>query len=459
MLGTRVTPAVESSRAIEVSWRVARDAALRDVVAKGSAATDGARDYTVHVDAAGLDPGETYFYAFKVGGVLSPVGRTRTLPVGDVARLRLASCSCSNYPHGYFNAYAAIARRTDLDFVLHLGDYIYEYGPEGFGGGIESRYVEPRHETVSLADYRTRYAWYRRDPDLQALHGAHAVIPVWDDHESANDAWWGGAQNHDAATEGPWPARRAAAIQAWREWMPARVPAPDADGTVRAWRSFSIGGLADLYMLDTRIAGRDVQADRADANAIARTDRMLLGAEQERWLFERIDESRGAWRILGQQIVFAPWARPPRLPNADAWDGYPAARARVLDRIESSGTRDWVVMTGDVHSSWALEVPRNAFDRGAANSLAIELVAPAISSFPLAKFPNARERFAASLEELPHLRWFDIEQRGYVVLDLSTERAQAEWWFMDTVTEPSTAEHLAARFVTPRGTSRLERVA
>jgi alkaline phosphatase D len=460
ILWTRITPDGDAT-AVDVAWRIARDEALGDVVARGQAQTDAARDFTVKVDAAGLEPGRTYFYAFDANGARSPVGRTRTLPVGRVERIRLASCTCANYPHGFYNVYAAIARRDDLDAVLHLGDYIYEYGREGYGASSIGRDLLPAHEILTLADYRARYALHRSDPDLQELHRRHAMIAVWDDHEFANDAWRGGGQNHDPATEGPWDARRGAAARAWREWMPVRVAEEGGfDAAPRIWRSFRFGDLADLAMLDTRVAARDQQAPRDDPARIAARDRTLLGAEQERWLLDWLDDSQQrdtAWRLLGQQIVFAPWARPPRLPNADGWDGYPAARARVLGHLLARRIGDVVVLSGDVHSSWAMEVPRVAFAKRP-ESLAVEFVAPAVSSSSLASFSDATARFGNSLAELPHLRWFDLTQRGWVLVDVDRERTSAEWWFADTVAERRSGERLAAAFATRRGTSRLEAI-
>ncbi|MGH9575890.1 MAG: alkaline phosphatase D family protein, partial [Terriglobales bacterium] len=257
-----------------------------------------------------------------------------------------------------YNTYAAMARRADLDAVLHLGDYIYEYGREGYGASAIGRDVEPVHEIVSLDDYRARYAFYRRDPDLQELHRQHPMIAVWDDHESANDSWRGGAQNHDPATEGDWHARRTAAVRAWREWLPVRMTQADFDDDPRGWRGFRFGDLADLAILDTRLAARDSQVSPEDLRGLDAPDRTLLGAEQERWLFERLAAAQAddvAWCLVGQQIVFAPWAHPPRPPNVDGWDGYPAARQRVLDTLERGRIRDVVILSGDVHSSWALD--------------------------------------------------------------------------------------------------------
>jgi alkaline phosphatase D len=508
MLWTRVSPrAGAEAEPIEVGWRVARDAALRDVVAHGEVLTDASRDFCVHVDAAGLEPGRSYYYAFSAERQASPIGRTRTLPSGSIERVRIASCSCSHYATGIFNAYAAIARRDDLDVVLHLGDYIYEYGNDGHGASVLGRVAEPAHEIVSLADYRTRYAQYRRDPDLQALHARHAMIAVWDDHEIANDAFRGGAQNHDVASEGSWSARRAAAVQAWREWMPARVAdASSFDLAPQNWRAFRFGDLADLVMLDTRLAGRDMQAPRTDrfprsepqasrfprsepqasrfprsepqasrfprsepqASRFPRSEpqasgevhelgRSLLGGQQEAWLFAQLAASKASgtpWRIVGQQVVFAPFARPPRPPNPDGWDGYPEARRRVLDHLASNRIDDVVILSGDVHSSWAFEVPADPFAKGSA-SRAVEFVAPAVSSKPLIAFSGMQERFADAPATLPHLRFMDLGEHGYVVLDLDRERARAEWWFVETVERQSSAERLGYATQARRGTSRL----
>lgn len=464
ILWTRVEPEA-SDRSNEVHWTIARDSALLDEVAHGTATAEAASDFTVKVDAPGLEPANSYYYAFAVRGERSPIGRTRTLPDHRVERVRLAACSCANYAHGYYNAYAALARRADLDAVLHLGDYIYEYGREGYGASPIGRDVQPAYEIVTLDDYRSRYAFYRRDPDLQELHRQHPMIAVWDDHESANNAWRGGAQNHDPATEGDWNSRRHAALRAWREWLPVRVTQIDFDEHPRAWRGFRFGALADLAMLDTRLAARDSQVSFEDLRGYDAPDRSLLGAEQERWLFERLAAARTddvAWSLVAQQIVFAPWARPPRPLNVDAWDGYPAARQRVLDALERRRIRDVVFLSGDVHSSWALDVPRDPFVHGydpgtGRGSLAVEFVVPAIASSPLASFPNANDRYGRSLAELPHLHWFDLENHGYVLIDVTPETIQADWWFVDGVAKRRAGESHAASFLVRRGTNHLER--
>jgi alkaline phosphatase D len=467
ILWTRVTPpATHAAEPVDVTWRIARDAALRDVVAEGTTTASAERDFTVKVDAVGLAPGRTWHYGFRALGEVSPVGRTRTLPIGATARLRLAVASCANLPQGFFEAYAAIARRADLDAVVHLGDYLYEYENGRYGDGRAlGRVPEPDRELTTLADYRARHAQYKRDPDLQALHAAHPVLAVWDDHELANNAWRGGAENHQPTSEGSWSERRAAAVRAWLEWMPVREPeAGVVDGDARIWRAFRFGDLAELVLLDARLVGRDEQARPDDAARLADPSRQILGAEQERWLVERLVAASGsgaAWKIVGQQVVLAPLARPGARPNPDAWDGYAPARARLLDAIEAHGIRDVVVLSGDVHSSWGIDVPRDPFSPGAYDpatgrgSLAVELVAPAVSSAPLGSHAGLRERYTVTRASHPHVRFQDLDARGYLLVDVTPERVRAEWWFVGDVARRGAGERLGKALAVRRGTSHL----
>ncbi|MDB5446443.1 MAG: alkaline phosphatase, partial [Phenylobacterium sp.] len=239
-----------SSMPGEVAWEVAADHGFQRIVRRGVSVASPDRSGAVKVDVRGLKPATDYFYRFRQAGETSPVGRTRTLPVGPTQDVVLAFASCSLFPNGYFNAYGAIADLPRVDAVIHIGDYIYEYGGAG-SYGMDSavaseRPHEPFHDCVSLDDYRTRLAQYRRDPQLQAAHARAPWIVVWDDHETANDSWMGGAQNHDPKTEGDWSLRKAAAIKAYYEWMPIREP---AGGGFAIWRSFDFGDLASLFML------------------------------------------------------------------------------------------------------------------------------------------------------------------------------------------------------------------
>lgn len=291
-----------------VRWEVASDANFGIIVARGTASTGVEQDYTVKVDAAGLQPATVYYYRFYNGAEPSATGRTKTLPVGNVSQVRLAVVSCASFPAGYFNVYAEVAKRTDLDVVVHLGDYIYEYGLVGFAAQLAiafDRQSEPSHEIVTLDDYRRRYAQYRTDKDLLALHANIAMIAVWDDHELTNNAWSAGASNHDPATEGSFAARRAAAVQAYHEWLPTRMP--DAAVPLKIYRSFDFGNLVSLHMLDTRLIGRDQQVtlNQYLEGAADSASRQLLGAEQSSWLAAQITASRATWQVLGQQVLMA----------------------------------------------------------------------------------------------------------------------------------------------------------
>lgn len=460
ILWTRVTPLPGGPSEVEVEWRVARDPGLREAVARGRAAATAERDHTVKVDAAGLDPGATWYYGFRALGHDSPVGRTRTLPTGSPGRLRLAFCSCSNLPWGFFNAYAHLAVRDDLDAVLHLGDYLYEQGGADYGAGI-GRAARPDHEITTLADYRERHAQYKADPDAQAVHARHPFIAVWDDHEFANDAWKGGAQNHQPG-EGDWMARRTAAARAYFEWMPIREASDPADP--RIYRHFRFGDLADLVMLDTRIVGRD---RLVAPNAPERLDprRTILDAAQERWLAERLVASRRdgvAWRVLGQQVMLAPMHRPDgSIVSPDKWDGYPASRERLLDVWEQEDVRDNVVLTGDFHSSWAMDLPRDPYGAGydartGRGSRGVELLVPGVSS-PSGVRPDRAQAYAERLRRAnPHLHWVDFRHCGYGLLDLDREGARGTWLFVDTVRERRLGERVGAAWRTARGADHLE---
>ena len=459
ILWTRVTPPATRSAIgpIQVRWTLAHDERLSRVVVAGSAEASPTRDFTVKVDAAGLEPGRTYYYAFDAGGQQSPVGRTRTLPT-QATRLRLASVSCSNYSAGFFNVYRCVAARDDLDAVLHLGDYIYESADAG--DLAPGRVARRRPEAIALADYRSRYATTRSDLDLQAAHRQHPFIAVWDDHETANNAWSGGAGAHSVA-DGTWRARRAAAWQAYREWMPIREHADDA---IRLYREFRLGGLADLLMLDTRTF-RDRPAAADDARALGDASRSMLGADQERWLLDRLrvsHRSETPWRLIGQQVVFAP-ITPPGMPilQVDNWDGYPVARRRLLDAVAAERVDNLVVLTGDIHSSWANDVPRDplfGYQPGTgAGSLAVELVTPAIISPPLFSIAGIREREPLLRLAAPHVRYLDGDRRGYVLLDITPQRLVGDWHHVPTVTERTSRETKSASYVCDRGSARLVR--
>lgn len=459
LLWTRVTPRRSGTDGADVRWTVATDPGLSRIVARGDTRTGAARDFTVKVEVTGLQPGRAYYYRFESDGSRSPVGRTRTLPTGGVSRLRLGVVSCSNYPFGYFTAYAALAARHDLDAVLHLGDYLYEYGNGEYGDGTAlGRITDPRAEMRSLADYRARHAQYKTDPDLQAVHRQHPFLVVWDDHEFANDAWTDGAENHQPG-EGPWATRRSAAVQAYLEWMPIREEATRP--VSRIYRTLRFGSLADLVLLDTRAVGRDVQAPGVDAVAeIERADRTLLGAAQEQWLGDTLTASARdgiRWQLFGQQVMFAPQARPgaPAL-NVDAWDGYRAARERVFEALETRQLRNVAVLTGDEHCQWVYDVPRRPFDdydpgtgRG---SVAVELIGTSVTSPSAFRTDPAQDTLKARLRQRhPHLHEVEWRHRGYFVVDVTPERLQADFFAMRTIEDRRADETFLGGFAAPAG--------
>jgi len=461
ILWTRVTPNSESG-AQRVSWVVARDPNLAQVVSRGELDTGAARDFTVKVDAIGLEPGTPYYYRFESMGERSAIGRTRTLPASGVSQLRLGVVSCSNLPQGYFNAYACLANRADLDAVIHLGDYIYEYKNETYGDGRKyGRVPMPDREIVALQDYRERHAQYKADPDSQEVHRQHPFIVTWDDHELANNTWRAGAENHDAS-EGEWSARRRAAVQAYYEWMPIREDAPTLED--RIYRTFRFGNMATLFMLDTRLVGRDQEVPREDTMTIELPNRQLLGAEQEGWLAEQLvmsvrNESR--WSVFGQQVMFAPQTeKGVRASNPDSWDGYRAARGRVFDMLERAKVDNLCVLTGDVHSSWAYDLPRQPFggyDRATGKgSIGVEFAGTSVTSpSNLGRGPEGPKQLADTLAARPHLHYVDGRYRGYFIVDMTRERLQADFYAVATVEARNTAEKFEKGFITESGRNHL----
>ena len=466
ILWTRVTPR-SGGGAQRVAWQVASDMKFANVVARGEAETGSARDFTVKLDASGLKPATTYYYRFQSNGEQSPVGRTKTLPRAGVSRVRLGVVSCSNLPQGYFNAYACLAARPDLDAILHLGDYLYEYRNARYGDGTRyGRIPAPDKEMVVLQDYRDRHAQYKTDPDSQAIHAQHPFIVVWDDHEFANNAWMGGAENHDPEEgEGDWKERRRAAFQAYLEWMPIREDAQTRQEKI--YRRFAFGDLATLIMLDTRIIGREEQAARENTATIEAAARQLLGAEQEAWLAEQFvtsSRTRSPWTLLGQQVMFAPQTVPGGpASNADSWDGYRAARARVFDMIERAKIENFTVLTGDVHSSWAWDLPRRPFDgydrATGKGSLGVEFAGTSVTSpSNLGRGPDGEKQLADVLASRPHLHYADGRYRGYFIVDLTRERLQADYFAVATIEERSTRERFVKGFITETGRNHLVEV-
>ena len=471
VIWTRVTSTLPS---VPVEWSVARDAEFNAVVARGRATAAAERDHTVKLVVDRLDPGQTYYYRFMAADTYSPIGRTQTLSKEHLDRLVIAVASCSNYPFGHFNAYEVIAFDEDIDFVLHLGDYIYEYDENGYGGATGrriGRIHEPRHETLSLGDYRTRHAQYKSDPGSLAMHANHPLIAIWDDHESANNPWMEGAQNHQPG-EGDWPTRRATSLKAWYEWMPVRDPAPGMRPE-QYWRHFRFGDLASLITIESRHTGRSRQVEWGDVSrfespaaaqafydeVVGAADRNYLSAKMEQFLAEAFAESVDAgrrWRLIGNQSVMAKWVMPKLddpffvelrdsmesseqrtlggymklgdlavTGDLDAWGGYPVARERFYQLAKDAGAQDLLVLSGDSHGYWA-----NALYDDQGLSMGVELGTTGITSprSALELGPEALRRFDERMAATnPEIVWTEGRYRGFIRLAIDHRGARADY--------------------------------
>ncbi|MBK9449375.1 MAG: alkaline phosphatase D family protein [Bacteroidetes bacterium] len=420
MIWTRVT--TQDLGPIQVNWAMATDTGMTNVVRSGVATTSDTIDHTLKVDVTGLNAGTWYYYRFEYQGRYSLTGRTYTAPTGAVDSLRFGVVSCSNYEAGYFNAYGALAQRNDLYGIFHLGDYIYEGG----GDGQDDRDHDPDHEIIDLTDYRIRHSQHKLDEDLRCLHQMYPFVTVWDDHESANDSYKDGAENHSPGSEGPWADRKTAAIQAYKEWMPLRDP--DPGNRERIWRTLHYGNLMDLIMLDTRLYARDEQVSGGGIDDITRN---LIGPEQLGWLSNELENSTAQWKVLGQQVMMAPLEVPFLGPvNTDQWDGYRAERQRLYDSILTKQIDNVVVLTGDIHSAWANDLPTgNYIPNTGAGSVGVEFVCTSITSTNSVVNVPINIINAAN----PHIKYVNLADHGYSILDLNQVRAQNDYWYVTNV--------------------------
>lgn len=437
IIWTRVTPV--SDTIVPVKWIMATDTSFQNVIAQGQTTTDYTKDYTVKIDVVGLEPNVTYYYYFTALNKNSLIGRTHTLAGSGVNHLRFAVGSCSNYQMGYFNSYKQISKHNDLDAVLHLGDYLYEYPTYGYGYTVEvDRTHRPNDEIITLNDYRIRHSFYKLDADLRAAHQQQPFICVWDDHEIANNTYESGAENHTDETEGDFQTRKESAIRAYMEWMPIRVP-QYIGGNPQIYRSFKIGNLADIFMVDTRVEDRDKQAYSATDPLFQDTTREILGEEQREWLFDEIDNSVATWKIYGNQVMMSQEGE--NNSDVDAWTGYPFEREKIIDKLLATGDKNHVILTGDTHRSWSFDLSKHPFDSSyyqpftGNGTFGVEFAAPSLAS------PNRNESSPgtspvpfqqALLTENPHLRYSDLDNHGYFILDLTNLKAQADFHYVDT---------------------------
>ncbi|EOC1816937.1 alkaline phosphatase D family protein [Vibrio parahaemolyticus] len=484
IIWTRVTTAASY---VDVSWQVASDMEFSNVVQSGVFTTDTGRDFTVKVDVQNLNANSPYYYRFMVGEMMSEVGQTQTLPEDGVEKASMAVVSCANYPAGYFHVYREILNQHEqspFDVVLHLGDYIYEYGAGGYASedaAALGREPSKGAECITLDDYRKRYAQYRQDADLQALHAKLPMIAVWDDHELANDTWKNGAENHQD-DEGSFIDRRAAAAAAWTEWLPVRE---NTFSNMLIYRQFSFGNLVNLMMLDTRLVGRDKPLDYFSLSAptmeaigglVAQSrsaDRELLGTEQLAWLMNEFNTHDAKWNVLGQQVLMSrmelpssvmtamfqlftsteekkteallavntaitgyladPSADPISLPyNLDAWDGYYVEREKVYQLAKAS-SGNFVCLAGDTHNAWASELKDVSN-----NPIGVEFATSSVSSPGLEEYLALDPVAIAQMEyTLPHLvselQWADIKQRGFMRVTFTADAAQSTWYLVSTI--------------------------
>lgn len=503
VLWTRITPDATGA-SIPVSWEIATDDTFTDVVGSGTVDAITEHDHVVKIVATGLAPFTYHWYRFVGLGVTSIVGRTKTAPASGqtVDRLRLGLVSCANYEGGYFNAYARLAERNDLDAILCAGDYLYEYGQGGYGPGEEiGRVVQPEFEMTALDDYRDRFAHYRLDPDLRRLHQLYPWINTWDDHETTNDSWSGGAENHDGdgSFEGSddnqeaelgldWEERKRRAWKAYREWLPIDVDHTSIDEPIVLYRSLAYGDLADIIVMDTRIEGRDqplfeVLEPEAPADGLYDEARRMISPTQQGFVENALSSSDACWKIILQQVMLMQWRIPgipgqpdlsalldqiPDAPgiindggnsvNGDAWDGYPAERSRMFAHLRSNDITDVVVLTGDIHTTWAAELTEQPFLTditdplyytpvptglpGEVRPLGVEFVCPSVTSDNIDEilvevgFPQESAVLGAeTLEALTlagnlHIKSVDLQNHGYSILDVDAERTVFDTFFV-----------------------------
>jgi alkaline phosphatase D len=439
---------------VTVHWELAHDERFRRIARRGTATAHPEFHHTVHVEVGHLEAGRVYYYRFRTGRWISPTGRTRTAPGSRVASLTLAAVSCQAYHDGYYTPYAHLAA-DDVDLVFHLGDYLYEYAVDAVGGqrGYTDRTLPAlfARETLTLEDYRLRYALYKSDPDLSAAHAAHPFVVTWDDHETENN--YAGDIPENSVPPEEFLLRRASAYRAYWENQPLRRPQRPAGPDMRLYRRLTWGRLAQFDVLDTRQYRSDqAYGDKAHVPGPESDDpaRTMTGASQERWLLDGWRSSRALWNVVPQQVLFARRnmdATTPSRVSMDAWDGYSASRRRVLDGAKAAGVQNLMVLSGDVHSAYAFDI-KDDFDDPSSATLGTEIVATSISSGrDGADKPATWDTYMSAN---PHLKFFN-GRRGYVTVELGREAARADFKTVPYVTRQGAPVTTAASFVTEVG--------
>ncbi|WP_371397192.1 alkaline phosphatase [Fretibacter rubidus] len=500
VLWTRVTPDDMTDGPVSVLWHISENEDFEPMLRSGVVKAEAANNWTAKVDVTALPSGKTLYYRFIVGDVTSPTGQTKTLPDGPLDKLRFAVVSCANWQHGFFNAYDHIARQDDFDAVIHLGDYFYEYGADGIADtpmGQQGRLHDPRHEIISLNDYRTRHAQYRTDPNLQAMSAKFPMITIWDDHETTNDSWQGGAQNHQA-DEGDWDARKQAAMRAYYEWMPIRDP---ERGRAREtlFRNFDYGDLLSLVSVETRLTARAepiILEDHVDTietdpegfkgDVLGDPSREMFGQVQEDFIVEALTQSKAdgkTWRVLANQVIMGRLNTPDLEPYVseeavqaiekdwagvrdmvklskynlpvypDSWDGYPAARDRFYDRLNAAGVNDMLVLTGDAHEFWINDLTTQAGDK-----IGLECVTTSVSSETLIKYmgDSTADYSLLLTQSNKDARYYNALQCGYVAVSFTKDKADISMMGLSTVTSKDYSAFEVAGFSVRAGETTLK---
>ncbi len=495
VLWTRLTPApqlvpgVGSGPTVSGRWQIASDSGFTAVRASGAFTTSAGKDYTVKVDPTGLSADTPYYYRFLYDGSASPVGRTRTAPAttASPANLRFGVVSCSNLQAGYFSPYRHLANRDDLHAVLHLGDYLYEYAPGQYGYGYSNRDIRPHvpaREMVSLRHYRQRHGQYKQDADLQRLHAKVPFVVTWDDHESTNDAYRDGAENHTPATEGDWQRRKASSHRAYDEWMPTRMSgtATSGDGD-RLYRSLRFGTLANLSMLDLR-SYRSKQVAQTALDDVDDPARTITGDPQMAWLKSQLLTPRVQWKIVGNPVMIAPVVFPPLpvdladavndvtglLPpdgvpyNVDQWDGYTADRSELFGHLADNGVTNAVFLTGDIHSGWACDLPVDAGTYPLSKTVGTEFVCTSVTSNNLDDITGSPPRTSSiAVEEgiktsNRHVKHLNFDDHGYSVVDITAARVQMDYFRISDRADPNATSSWSESWATDANTQRVHKV-
>lgn len=442
IIWTRIT-LTTPSKTIPIRWEISLNPNFKTIEQTGEQSTTINDDYTLKIDVENLKPGTEYFYRFQHKEATSITGKLQTLPlVSD--KMKIAFASCSNYEWGHFNAYGAMANDEDIDLIVHLGDYIYEYGTGTYGDTSLGRTNVPLQELISLQDYRTRYALYRLDKNLIRAHQNKPFITTWDDHEIANNSYMDGAENHQDSTEGEWSSRKNVGIQAYYEWMPVRAPKE------KLYRSFSIGNLINLVILDTRISGRTAQIYDHENVEYQDQSRSILGQPQYNWLTSVLKENH-KWKIIGNQVPLGPMLVPTEEghhPYMDGWDGYPSERNKLLNFIADNKIDNLIFMTGDYHSSFALETPLGT------KTIASEFIVPSINSSNYDEHTDSATVLRAQdgyLQLNPHIRHCNLTDHGYVNLTIKKEHVYAEFIYLESVDSFNLSLKPSVDFIVPSG--------